>query len=59
VRDRAAARADVARLCDEELDRVVVTPGDVLATGGRVALRASVAWLLEPADAPASKRAPT
>jgi hypothetical protein len=49
VRDRAAARADVARLCEEDFERVVVTHGDVLATGGRAALRASFAWLLGPA----------
>jgi hypothetical protein len=35
IRDRAAARASVARILEWEFDRVVVTHGDVLDTDGR------------------------
>jgi hypothetical protein len=46
VRDRAATAAAMARLCDEDFDRVVVAHGDVLETGGKAALREGFAWLL-------------
>lgn len=47
VRDRAAARASLARILAWDFDRVVVTHGEVLEHGGREALRAGYAWLQE------------
>jgi hypothetical protein len=46
VKDRAATRAAVERLLAEDFDRIVVTHGQVLPSGGREALRAGFAWLL-------------
>ena len=45
VRDRAAARASLDAILAWDFDRVVVSHGDVLETGGRHALAASFAWL--------------
>jgi len=45
VRDRAALRASVDRILAWDFDRVVVTHGDVLGSGGREALRTGFAWL--------------
>ena len=45
IRDRAAARASLERILGWDFDRVVVTHGDVLETGGRAALQAAFAWL--------------
>ncbi len=47
IRDRAAARASLQRILDWDFDRVVVTHGSVLESGGRAALCASYAWLLK------------
>lgn len=46
IRDREAARASMERILAWDFDRVVVTHGDVLETGGREALRAGYRWLL-------------
>jgi hypothetical protein len=46
VRDRPALRASVEKILEWDFDRVVVTHGEVLAHGGRDALRAGFAWLL-------------
>lgn len=46
IRDRAAARASLARMLAWDFDRVVVTHGTVLETGGREALRQGYHWLL-------------
>jgi len=46
IRDRAAARACMERILDWDFDRVIVAHGDVLAHGGREALRRGYAWLL-------------
>lgn len=45
VRHRAAVRAGIDRILDEDFDRVVVAHGRVLADGGRQALAAGFAWL--------------
>jgi hypothetical protein len=45
-KDRAAVRAGVERVLAEDFDRVVVAHGQVLAAGGRQALRDGFAWLL-------------
>ena len=47
IKDRAAVRAAVERALAEDFDRVVVAHGQVLPTGGRAALRAGFAWLLD------------
>jgi hypothetical protein len=49
VRDRDAARRSIARVLEWDFDRVIVTHGAVLETGGKAALRAAFAWL---GDAP-------
>jgi hypothetical protein len=47
IRDRAAARESLERILAWDFDRVIVAHGDdVLATGGREALRVGYAWLL-------------
>lgn len=46
IRDREAARASMERILAWDFDRVVVTHGEVLETGGREALRAGYRWLL-------------
>lgn len=53
VEDRAAAAASIARVLDEDFDRVVVAHGRLLETGGREAMRAGFAWLLDAARAAA------
>jgi len=45
IRDRAAARRSLDRLLAWDFDRVTVTHGDVLETGGRAALAAAFDWL--------------
>jgi hypothetical protein len=45
TRDRDALRDSLERILAWDFDRVVVTHGDVLETGGREALRAGFAWL--------------
>jgi hypothetical protein len=46
IRDRRAARESLLRILGWDFDRVVVAHGDVLASGGRAALREGYAWLL-------------
>lgn len=46
IRDRGAARGSMERILAWDFDRVVVTHGAVLETGGREALRAGYRWLL-------------
>jgi hypothetical protein len=46
IRDRAAARASLARILAWDFDRVVVAHGDVLERGGREALGHGYRWLL-------------
>lgn len=46
VRDRAAARASLERILAWDFDRVVVTHGAVLESGGKAALRQGYRWLL-------------
>ncbi len=45
IRDRAAARAQVDRMLAWKADRIVLTHGDVIATGGTEVLRKAYAWL--------------
>lgn len=45
IRDRAAARQDVAALLAWDFERIVVSHHDILATGGKQALRDATAWL--------------
>jgi hypothetical protein len=45
IRDRAAARASLEAILAWDFDRVVVTHGQVLETGGREAMRRAFAWL--------------
>jgi hypothetical protein len=45
VRDRGALRASIDRVLAWDFDRVVVTHGEVLESGGREALRRAFAWL--------------
>jgi hypothetical protein len=46
IRDRRAARGSLERILAWDFDRVVVAHGDVLASGGREALRQGYSWLL-------------
>jgi hypothetical protein len=46
IRDREAARGSMERILAWDFDRVVVTHGAVLETGGREALRAGYGWLV-------------
>jgi hypothetical protein len=46
IRDRRAARESLERILGWDFDRVVVAHGDVLASGGREALRQGYSWLL-------------
>ena len=50
VADRAALRASVERVLAADFDRVIVAHGQVLPSGGREALRAGFAWLLDAPD---------
>ncbi|MCG8590057.1 MAG: DUF4336 domain-containing protein [Proteobacteria bacterium] len=45
VRDRPALRRSIDRLLEWDFDRVLVTHGEVLESGGREALRESFDWL--------------
>lgn len=47
IRDRAAARASLGRILAWDFDRVIVTHGTVLESGGREALRSGYRWLLD------------
>ena len=47
IRDRAAARQSLERILAWDFDRVVVTHGEVLESGGREALRSGYRWLLD------------
>lgn len=47
LRDRAAARASFEHFLAWDFDRVIVTHGKVLESGGRDALRRSYRWLLD------------
>jgi Domain of unknown function (DUF4336) len=50
IRDRVAARGSLARILAWDFERVVVSHGQVVESGGRDALRAGYQWLLkEPA----------
>jgi hypothetical protein len=44
-KDRAAVRAAIDRMLAEDFDRVIVSHGRVLPTGGHEAVRAGFAWL--------------
>ncbi len=46
MRDRAAARAALERILAWDFDRVIVSHGHVLESGGPTALRAGYEWLL-------------
>jgi glyoxylase-like metal-dependent hydrolase (beta-lactamase superfamily II) len=45
VGDRGALRASIEALLEHEFDRVIVSHGRVLETGGKDAMRAAFAWL--------------
>lgn len=45
VRDRDAARSSLERLLQWDFDRIVVTHGDVLDSGGHAAMQSAFAWL--------------
>jgi hypothetical protein len=45
IRDRAAAREQVDRMLAWDADRIVLSHGDIVATGGREVLRRAYAWL--------------
>jgi hypothetical protein len=45
VRDRVAARASLERILQWDFDRITVTHGDVLESGGHAALQAAFDWL--------------
>lgn len=45
IRDKAACRRSIDRILAWDFERVVVTHGDVLESGGREALRSAYAWL--------------
>lgn len=47
IRDRAQARASLGRILTWDFDRVIVTHGTVLESGGREALQRGYRWLLE------------
>jgi hypothetical protein len=44
-RDKQAARRSVAAILEWDFDRVVVSHGQVLETGGHEQFRAAFAWL--------------
>lgn len=46
IRDRRAARESLEHILGWDFDRIVVAHGDVLASGGRQALRQGYSWLL-------------
>ncbi len=45
VKDRAAARASREHLLAWDFDRIVVSHGDIIPTGGKAVLRAATDWL--------------
>lgn len=45
IRDRKAARASVARILEWDFDRVIVTHGDVLESGGKAKFAAAFSYL--------------
>ncbi len=45
IRDRRAMRASIERVLAWDFDRVTVTHGEVLESGGRAALAKAYAWL--------------
>ncbi len=45
IRDRGGARASLARIMAWDFDRVTVTHGAVLESGGKAAMQAAFAWL--------------
>jgi len=47
VRDRAACRAAIERILEWPFERVIVSHGNVLETGGRQELASGYAWLLK------------
>lgn len=46
IRDRLSAKRCLESILDWDFDRIIVSHGDVLATGGRDALRGAYDWLL-------------
>ena len=47
MKDKAAVRRDVERILEWDFDRVTVTHGEVLESGGQAKFRQAYAWLLE------------
>ncbi|HYC57853.1 MAG TPA: DUF4336 domain-containing protein [Candidatus Binatia bacterium] len=47
LRDRAAARDSLHRILEWDFERVILSHGRILETGGRRVLRSAYAWLLE------------
>jgi hypothetical protein len=45
IRDRPAARGSLERILAWDFERVTVTHGEILETGGKTALRSAYAWL--------------
>ena len=45
IRDRKAARASVAKILEWEFDRVIVTHGDVVRSGGHAKVAQAFAFL--------------
>ena len=43
--NRAAARTELRRLLDLDFDRIILSHGDLVETGGHAALRSAFAWL--------------
>ena len=45
VKDRAALRSSLNRMQEWDFDRIIVTHGDVLETGGKSAMQTQYAWV--------------
>lgn len=45
IRDRLAAQTSLQRILEWDFDRIVVTHGDVLESGGHAAMQAAFSWL--------------
>jgi hypothetical protein len=45
MRDRAAAREQIGRMLAWDFDRIVLSHGDIVPTGGHEVLRRAYAWL--------------
>ncbi|MBM4257703.1 MAG: DUF4336 domain-containing protein [Deltaproteobacteria bacterium] len=45
VKDRAALRSSLNRIQEWDFDRIIVTHGEVLETGGKNAMRSQYAWV--------------